>query len=133
MNVFFYGLFMDEEVLAAKGIIPTQIVQGSVAGCELRIGERATLVRKPDGRAYGVVMEVDVADVNLLYSDASVADYIAELVTVELADGDPVEATCYNLPAGEVTGRNDDYAKALLRVASNLGFPEPYLEQIRRS
>lgn len=124
---------MNEESLAKRGIQQTRIVPGFVDGYELRIGERATLVRKPDGRAYGVLMEIDAADVDALYSDASVADYVAELVTVELADGDSVKATCYNLPAGEVAGRNDEYAKALLRVASNLGFPESYLEQIRRS
>ena len=124
---------MDEELLAKKGMKPTQNAAGFVDGYKLQIGERATLVRESDGRAYGVVMEIDAADVNALYSDVSVVDYVPEFVTVDLVDGSTVKATCYNLPAGEVAGRNDEYAEALFRVASNLGFPKSYLEQIKRS
>ena len=104
MRVFFYGLFMDESLLATKGIKPTDVSVGFVGGYGLRIGERATLVRRPNGRAYGAMMDIAAS-----------------------------EATCYNLPSAKVTGTNKVYAESLLQVASRLGLPDSYLDEIRRA
>ncbi len=131
MRVFFYGLFMDESLLAKKGIKPSNISVGFVDGYELRIGERATLVRRPNGRAYGAMMDIAANEATELYAEDSVADYRPEPVTVELIDGAQVEAMCYNLPSAKVTGTNKDYAVSLLKVANRLGFPDSYIEQIR--
>ncbi len=133
MKVFFYGLFMDEGLLAAKGIEPTTARAGLVDAYALRIGERATLLHHPGGRAYGVLMEIASSDVSELYSEESVADYLPEVVTVELEDGTRTEATCFNLPRDKITGTNKDYAKALLDLATRQGFPDSYLDQIRQA
>ena len=61
MRVFFYGLFMDEHVLAGKGIEPSKVDLGFVDGYALRIGERATLVRRAGERAYGAAMDIEPA------------------------------------------------------------------------
>ena len=133
MRVFFYGLFMDERLLAAKGIKPSQVNLGFVDGYGLRIGERATLVRRPDSRAYGAVMDIAPGEAAELYAEESVADYLPEPVVVELMDGTQVEAACYNLPEDKVTGANEEYAKSLLDVATRLDFPDSYLDQIRQA
>ncbi len=133
MKVFFYGLFMDESLLATKGLEPSEVSMCFVDGYGLRIGERATLVRRPDSRAYGVMMDIAPGDVEELYAEKSVADYVAETVTVELVDGTQVEATCYNLPSDKVTGTNREYAESLLDVATRMGFPDSYLDQIRQA
>ena len=131
MRVFFYGLFMDERFLATKGIEPCEVRIGFVYGYGLRIGLRATLVRRPGSRAYGAMMDIAASEVAELYADESVADYLPETVMGELADGKQAEATCYNLPGGEVTRANNKYAESLLEVASRLGLPESYLDQTR--
>jgi len=133
MNVFFYGLFMDDSVLADKGIVPGSAVVGHVDGFALRIGERATLLPDAGARAYGVMMTIAPDEAKALYADESVADYRPEAVRVALADGSNAEAVCYNLPADKVTGTNKDYAKSLLAVAAKLGFPNAYLDEIRRA
>ena len=133
MRVFFYGLFMDESLLATKGIEPSEVQLGFVDGYGLRIGERATLVRRPDSRSYGAVMEITPSETTELYAEESVADYVPEPVIVELADGSRVEATCYNLPSEKVTGSNKEYAESLLDVATRLDFPDSYLNQIRQT
>lgn len=124
---------MDEGLLQAKGIKPAEVSVGFVNGYELRIGERATLVRCADGRAYGTIMDIAPGEAEDLYAEDSVADYLPEPVTVELMDGTRVEATCYNLPGDKVAGANKDYAELLLDVAIRLGFPDSYLDQIRRA
>ena len=133
MRVFFYGLYMDESLLATKGIKPSEVNLGFVDGYGLRIGERATLVRRQDCRAYGAMMDIAPNEATELYAEDSVADYLPEPVTVELMDGTQVEATCYNLPSDKVAGANKDYANSLLEVASKLGFPDSYLDQIRQA
>ena len=84
MNVFFYGLFMDENLLATKGIGPAETAVGFVDGFKLHIGERATLLANPGGRAYGVLMDITESEAADLYSEESVADYAPESVVVEL-------------------------------------------------
>ena len=129
--VFFYGLFMDEALLASKGIHAAEPAIGYVDGFGLRIGERATLIPEPKGRAYGVVMRLASEDVAALYADPSVADYVAEPVIVSLPGSAEVPALCYNLPAEKLVGANPKYASALLALATKLGLPDRYLEHIR--
>ena len=133
MRVFFYGLFMDESLLATKGIRPSEVKVGFVDGYELRIGERATLLHRPDGRAYGVTMDITPSEAAELYAEESVADYSPEPVIVELRDGTRVEASCYNLPGDKVTGANKEYAESLLDLATRLGFPDSYLDHLRQA
>ena len=124
---------MDEDLLQAKGVKPAQVSVGFVNGYGLRIGERATLVRCPDSRAYGAIMDIASGEAKDLYADDSVADYLPESVTAELMDGTRVEAICYNLPGDKIAGANKDYANSLLDVAIRLGFPDSYLDQIRQA
>jgi hypothetical protein len=133
MKVFFYGLFMDANLLAEKGIFPQDAAIGHVEGFSLCIGERATLLRTAGARAYGVVMEISSGEAKDLYAESSVADYVPESVTAELMDGSKVEASCYILPSEKVTGTNKDYAEALLKVARKLGLPEAYLAEITQA
>ena len=133
MKVFFYGLFMDQALLATKGITPTQALPGFVDGFGLCIGQRATLVRQPESRAYGIMMEIAPDETAALYAEESVADYLPEPVVVELMDGVQVDAICYNLPANQVAGVNKSYARSLLEIAARLGFPSAYLDQIRQA
>lgn len=130
--VFFYGLFMDEALLASKGVMPASVTTGYVEGFALHIGERATLLPETGSRAYGVLMYVGEDDAELLYADPSVADYVAETVGVHLADDSVVMALCYNLAGDALCGTNPEYANKLLKLASELGLPGDYLAHIER-
>jgi len=131
VEVFFYGLFMDESLLDSKGIVPLAVTAGYVDGYRLRIGNRATLSPEHGGRAYGILMTIGKNEADKLYSDAAVADYVAESVSVTLPTGVVKSGVCYNLPPDELDGVNAAYAEALLRLATKLGFPRDYLDQIR--
>ena len=133
MNVFFYGLFMDEALLARKGVAPANASPGYVDGFAIRIGERATLLKSAGARSYGIMMSVSPDELKELYSDDGVVDYVPEPVTVILSDGSKALAVCYNLPVDRVSGTNKDYADSLLELACRLAFPESYLDQIRQA
>jgi len=132
MKIFFYGLFMDKQLLIAKGLGPGEDRVGYVDGFSLRIGQRATLIRQPQGRAYGVVMTISAPEAAGLYAEDSVSDYRPEAVKAQLDMGDVVECTCYNLPGDKITGANIAYANSLLELATELGFPSVYLNEIKR-
>ena len=132
IDVFFYGLFMDEALLAGKGATPSRVRRGSVEGYGLRIGQRATLVPDERSTAQGVVMSLSHRDIDSLYADASVQAYRPEAVTVRLADGAKIPALCYNLvepPAA--SERNPEYAAKLRAVAERLQLPSDYVASIR--
>ena len=131
--IFFYGLFMDESLLASKGVHPTEPTTGYVDGFGLHIGKRATLLPEANSRAYGVLMKINSEDVAALYSEESVADYVTETVVVKLPGNTQVSAVCYNLPAAKLTGTNPEYAAALLALATKLGLPDSYLGHIRKA
>lgn len=133
VSVFFYGLFMDESLLASKGVHVRESAIGYVDGYGLRIGERATLLPESNSRAYGVLMKIASEDVAALYSEQSVADYVAEPVVVTLSGNTQVPAVCYNLPAKKLAGKNPEYGVDLLALATKIGLPDSYLNHIRNA
>lgn len=133
MNIFFYGLFMDENVLAEQGITPSSQRSCTVEDFALRIGARASLVRSPGARVYGILMDLEEDEVARLYQDTSVADYEPIEVTASLEDGSAMKASCYVLPLEKVSGTNRDYAAKLADLGERLGFPAAYLNAIRRA
>ena len=58
VEVFFYGLFMDEELLRGKGLEPEGGEISAFDGFALRIGQRAALVPTPGAKVYGLVFSL---------------------------------------------------------------------------
>src|SRR5689334_9152118 len=114
VEVFFYGLFMDEALLRAKGLSPSSRRVASVEDFQLVIGERATLVRREGAKAYGVVYTLTRGEVEALYSDEPVSAYRPEVITARLAGGRDARVLCFNLPAPpSAEERNTLYASKL--------------------
>jgi hypothetical protein len=126
VSVFFYGLFMDAELLVSKGFQPVHPRPA------LRIGQRATLIPSEESFAYGIIMELSHAEIEQLYSEASVSAYRPEAVLARLPDGTNIPAMCFNLvvpPAQEEV--NPEYAAKLRELARKLELPLQYVESIR--
>ena len=132
IRAFFYGLFMDEELLRAKGVNPTELAAASVDGFRLQIGRRATLVPSPSAVVHGVAAALTQTELDLLYSEPSVRDYRPEAVLAKLSGGEAVAALCFNLPQPPAPEeRDEDYAARLRGLAQRLGFPAEYVDSIR--
>jgi hypothetical protein len=131
IDVFFYGLFMDEDLLRAKGVMPVDIRPASVSGFQLRIGNRATLVPALSGRVFGRVASLSHVELEQLYSEPGLQAYRPEAVLAQLTNGETLAALCYNLvepPA--LAERNPDYASKLRALAERLDFPPEYVASI---
>ena len=132
ISVFFYGLFMDAELLRGKGARPEHIRRASVRDFQLRIGQRATLIPMTGRRSWGVVMELTHREIDQLYSDSSVAMYRPEAVLAEVDDEAVVPALCFNLiDAPQPEERNAEYAAKLRGLAERLKLPREYVEAIQ--
>jgi len=132
LDVFFYGLFMDDQLLDGKGIRPVDIRLAAVPGFVLRIGARAALVPAPGSEVHGVLMKLTHADIEKLYSEAGVQAYRPEPVFAVPRNGATVAALCYNLPEPPSPDeRNPEYASKLRSLAQRLGLPGDYVASIR--
>jgi hypothetical protein len=130
-DVFFYGLFMDQDSLRDKGIVPTAVELASVEGFVLRIGRRATLVASSGSRVHGVVMSLTLADLERLYSEPGVAAYRPQAVLAQLATGGVIAALCYNLREPPAPGEhNAEYAAKLRAIGHKIGLPADYVESL---
>ncbi|MDH3496181.1 MAG: gamma-glutamylcyclotransferase [Gemmatimonadota bacterium] len=132
IDVFFYGLFMDQQLLEAKGVQPTDPRPAAVSGFELRIGARAALAPVPDGRVHGLLMKLSHADLERLYAEPSVRAYRPVPVLATVNNGQTVAALCYNLPdPPSPDERNTEYATKLRSLAKRVGLPTDYVASIR--
>ena len=132
IDVFFYGLFMDHALLREKGVDPFNRRTASVENFSLVIGERATLVPSPGQTVHGILYSLTHAELDKLYSEASVSIYRAEAVSAKLSDGSLVPALCFNLPVPPSRNeRNPQYVSKLRELAERIGLPKSYVSSIR--
>ena len=131
-DIFFYGLFMDERRLRSAGFSPVVVGRAFLDGYSLEIERRATLEPRAGSRSYGIVMTLRADEAKNLYGQPSVADYVAEQVTVTLLESQESHSCwCYNLPAARVSGTPDQaYRLELAQLLDRLGFPGPYVRKV---
>lgn len=121
---------MDVALLKHKGLNPAANEPARLTGYGLRIGARASLVKSDTERVYGSVIQLDANEINSLYSENSVADYMPEQVVANSMHGDPLAAICYILPPDRLDGQNRAYAESLAKVARKIGLPADYIREI---
>jgi hypothetical protein len=132
IDSFFYGLFMDAQVLRQAGAKPSDVRRAYVADFALRIGQRAALVPSPGARTYGMLIALTHAELEHLYCAPGLEAYRPEAVFAHPFEGEAVPALCYNLvQAPEAHERNPEYAMRLRSVLERLGFPVEYIQSVR--
>lgn len=132
IDVFFYGLFMDDALLREKGMNPENRRMAFVENFCLVIGARATLVPCANGTVHGVLFSLTHSEVDALYAEASVSVYRPEAVSARLADGSIIPALCFNLPVPPSEDeRNPQYVSKLRELAERIGLPPGYVSSIQ--
>ena len=131
VDAFFYGLFMDIELLRESGVLPANPRRARVEGYALRIGQRATLVPSAGAHAYGMLMSLTHAELDRLYGAPGLEQYRPEAVLALPLAGRSAPALCYNLTAAPAPHeRNPDYATRLRRALQTLDFPPEYIAAV---
>lgn len=131
IDAFFYGLFMDREILRKAGVVPTNPRRAYVEGFALRIGQRATLLPSAGARAYGMLFALTHSELDRLYAAPGLEQYHPEAVFAQPLVGTPMPALCYNLrEAPQPDERNPEYAARLQRALRELDFPAEYVASV---
>jgi len=90
VDVFFYGLFMDADVLRSHGASPRRGRAAFVADHVVQLRTKAILLRAAGERAYGMVYSLTRREMQALYRN--VQGYEEQLVTAHLRDGTGIAA-----------------------------------------
>jgi hypothetical protein len=131
IDCFFYGLFMDSDILRGSQVAAEKPRRAFVDGYALRIGDRATLVPVLGDRAYGMVYALTHNELERLYSAPGLEQYRPEAVIAHLLEGETSAALCYNL--SELPGvdeTNSEYASRLRTALRKLKFPPEYIASV---
>lgn len=128
LDIFFYGLYQDPEILAQHGVSPRRVRRATLHDYALRLGKRGSLLRERGARTPGLVMALTPQEIDSLYAGAGLSDYCAEAVWLHCEDGSILPALCYitRQPAA-AHERNPDYAQRLARTMRAWQLPTDHI------
>ena len=130
---FFYGSFMNQDVLAKADVQPTERQVARLDGWDLKIAPRATLVPSQTSCVYGVLAQLTHPELDKLYTKDwfGFGTYLPEAVMVTNTAARQSAAMCYI--AWEVEGGKPttEYIGKMLSVAREYSFPEDYIRRIQ--
>jgi hypothetical protein len=127
---FFYGSFMNLDVLKAGGYVPQSNEVARLSGFDIHIRPLATLVRSDQHCVYGIVALGTHEQLHRLYSQDWVRIYLPEPVLVETLDGKWRATFCYIAPAREARPATNDYIDRIVGPAKHYGFPAWYIARL---
>ena len=133
-KAFFYGLFLDPDILIELGLSPQNIQIAKLENYDLVIGERANLIEKHNSDTWGNLIDLKEEELKKLYSEKSVDDYQPKTVSCVVDNNKNEKAVTYILPDDYKmnAAKNSDYAEKLLTVCKKYDFPESYLKRINK-
>jgi hypothetical protein len=131
IRVFFYGSFINREVLAKTGLVLRNVEVARLSGFDILIETLATLVRSDQHCVYGIVGDATHAELRSLYGqDWLGGTYLPEAVLVQMPDGLFAPALCYIAPTRPPARPADDYVDWIIGPAREYGFPGWYIQRL---
>ncbi len=129
VTCFFYGSYMDPDVLRKFGAQPGQPMRATLPGWRLTFTPHANLLRG-DGTAQGVVYQLPHAEIERLYGpDGYVTSYKPVPVLVEL-DGRQAVAMTF-VEDAEEAAPDGPYLESFLAICARMGLPAEYLDAVK--
>jgi hypothetical protein len=130
--VFFYGSYMNFDVLREVHIVPDEWRVARLDGFDIRIEPRANLARSDQHCVFGIVSIATHAELNRLYAHAQHVLgelYLPEAVLVQTG-GLWRPALCYICPAMDPRPPDSAYVERVLKPARQFGFPPWYVSRL---
>jgi Gamma-glutamyl cyclotransferase, AIG2-like len=130
---FFYGSYMNFDVLAEVDIVPAEWAVARLDGFDIRIEPRANLVRSDQHCVYGIVATATHAELSRLYAHAQNVLgelYLPEAVLVQTDNGPWRPALCYICPSMVPRPPENAYVERVLKPARHFGFSSGYTNRL---
>jgi hypothetical protein len=130
---FFYGSFMNPDVLAKAEVRPTEAQMGRLDGWDIKIAPRATLVPSEGRSVFGILAKVTHADLEKLYTKDwfGFGTYLPEAVLVEDSAEQLVPALSYIAWEMEGGSPTHEYISNVVTAARQFRFPEWYIDRLK--
>jgi len=129
---FFYGSFMNREVMAKANHVLDRWEVATLPGFDLRIAPHANLIPSAGRMAFGLLTPMTHAKLDRLYGSQSRGEeYLPESVLVLRGDNSYRAATTYLVSDMEPGTPDQDYLEMIAKPAQEYGFPDWYVEKIR--
>jgi hypothetical protein len=129
---FFYGSFINLDVLARADLVPDDLLTARLSGFDIRLQPLANLVRSERDVVYGIVVTATHAELDRLYqySEQDLGGrYLPEAVLVQTDTGFR-PALCYIAPRLSDEPPTEDYVERIVTPARQFGFPDWYVQRI---
>lgn len=129
---FFYGSFMNPEVLAKADVWPGEAQMARLDGWNLRIAPRATLDPAVGRSVFGVLAQLTHPDIEKLYTKDwfGFGTYLPEAVLVSDSAGRYLPALSYIAWETEGGTPSTEYIQKMVVTAQHFGFPGWYVKHI---
>lgn len=131
--VFFYGSYMNLNVLREVGLQPKHRVIAKANGFDIVIQPRANLVLSDRHCVYGVLANVTHAELTCLYTHAKDVlgeTYLPEAILIETLAGYWKPALCYIAPVMQMRVAANDYIDLIVETAREYDFPQWYVARL---
>lgn len=133
--VFFYGSYINPDVLKEVDLISEDWEVARLVGFDLTIGPRANLKRDPAQVVWGILATATHAELARLYHDHAKGVlgevYLPEAIVATDEHGRLRPAMTYISPAMESRPAEEAYVERIARPAERFGFPDWYVRKIR--
>jgi len=134
VDVFFYGSYINFDVLAEAGIGERHYEAARLPGYRLVIQPFANLVPDAACQAYGILTKLSHAELDRLYDEHARqtlgAEYRPEAVLAFNIENALMPALCYMAHDMKPAAPDPDYVDRILDPAREYGFPADYVADI---
>ena len=130
VSVFFYGSFINLDVLKQAGLEPDGFRVARLHAWDIHIGPLATLIPKDNAVVYGIVVACTHAELDRLYAQDWAGAYLPEAVLVEV-EAAFVPTLTYVKWELETSPPTPEYVERIAGPGEKIGFPKWYIEHIR--
>ncbi len=132
VSAFFYGSYMDPEVLRKFGADPGVGVAARLAGHRLAFTPHANLLPASDGGVHGFVYELTHDELDRLYGpNGFVTTYRPVPVVVETDAGSRTAMTF--VEEAPEAAPDAGYLEAFLAICRRLGLPQDHVAAVERA
>jgi hypothetical protein len=133
VTVFFYGSYMNLDVLKGVDLVPDHVEVAHLPGLDIRIQPLANLVRSDQHSVYGILVATTHTELDRLYAharDVLGGLYLPHRVVAHTLDGKLVPVLCYIATTMESRHASNEYIDRILKPARDYGFPAWYVHRL---
>ena len=131
VEAFFYGLYMDIDLLKSLGFRPGETRKAVLESYALDLFGSAKVVPMEGSYVWGNIINLPREDLTAMYSFESTKEYVPETLQVKDSKGNYKQVSCYNLAKSDSESFNKEYHGKLLKIIERLEFPEEYIQNMK--